>query len=426
MKHPKLVLWFIWSLGVLFLAYKYFIQSALAVMSPQLMDSLKIGATQFGTLSSAFFISYSIMQIPVGLLMDRFGARRLLSLAAVLLGVACIVFASTDSLSVAIFSRLLMGIGGAFGFVGMAYISSHWFSKDRLPLLVGVGNSLGMLGVVIAQAPLSVLLNYISWEASFFGFAAVGIFIGFGIMLLLRNERFKSGSHGSDIKTVHAVKGVLLNKWVWINALASLLFYVTTTGFGGLWGIPFIKHAYNVKTSVAAFAVSMVFFGWIVGGPLVGIVSDRLAQRKKLLVVCLILALASLLPVIYITNMNLYLVFILMFCIGLFSSAQLLSFSLAVDAAPIEYKATSIAMTNCFCAIGSFIVQPLVGYIIDLFWNGTYENGVPLYTPENYQAGLIVFPISMVLSLVFILLFKEKKHDKPPRLGDWDDNIGIN
>lgn len=396
-------------------------------MGHPLMNSLHIGAAQFGTLSSAFFISYSIMQVPVGLLMDRFGARRLLSLAVIVVGLACILFASTTIFSLAIISRLIMGIGGAFGFVGMAYISSHWFPKEKLPLLVGIGNSLGMMGVIVAQAPLSILLNHITWQSAFFGFAVVGLLMGLLIMIILGKERFQTEHHNTNVMEVTtAIKGVFCNKWIWINAIASLLFYVTTTGFGGLWGIPFVKHAYGVKDSLAAFAISMVFFGWIIGGPLVGIIADKLGQRKKVLVVGVILALFCILPVIYITTMPLYLLFILLFGVGLFSSAQLLNFSLAVDVAPIEFKATSIAITNGLCALGSFIVQPLVGYIIELFWNGTYHAGVPLYTVQNYQMGLTIFPISLVLALVFILIFKEKKEEKQPKMREWDNTAGMN
>ncbi|PCI75489.1 hypothetical protein COB21_05575, partial [Candidatus Aerophobetes bacterium] len=353
--------WLIWTFGVLFLFYKFFIQNFVSLISNSLMQQFFIGAAGLGALSSAFYIAYSMMQIPIGVLMDRFGARFLLATAAALSGIGCLIFSMTNSYSVAIISRAFMGIGSSFGFIGMAYISSHWFSKKRLPLLLGLGNSLGMLGSVCAGGPFAQLLNSIPWNHVILLFGVFGILIGIGIIVFLRKEKQSSTHNHEKVSLKHSMKVVACNKSIWLNGVIALLFYVTTTGFAGLWGVPFFQNVYGLDARIAGWAVSMLFFGWIVGGPIIGMMANTLHSRKKLQFVSILITFLCMVIIIYFTHISTPILFALMFAVGVFSSAELLSFALSVEAVPFNVKGTSMAITNCIISFGSFAVQPLVG-----------------------------------------------------------------
>lgn len=404
--------WLIWTFGVLFLFYKFFIQNFVSLVSASLSELFLIGAIELGTLSSAFYLTYSIMQIPIGLLMDRFGARFLLALAATFAGLGCLIFSMTENYTLAIISRSFMGLGSSFGFIGMAYISSHWFDKKKLPLLLGLGNSIGTLGSVCAGGPFGMLLEAAAWDRVIFFFGLFGIAIAVGIVAFLGKEPKRENEKLEEETSLgKAIKKVALSGRMWMNAIIALLFFVTTTGFGGLWGVPFFQQVYGLDQSAAGWAVSMLFLGWIAGGPIIGMLADSMGSRKKLQLISIFITLVCMIIIVYFTHISMPILMGLMFLVGFFSSAELLSFALAVEAVPFRVKGTSMAMTNAIISFGSFAVQPIVGSIIEFYSGGSQQNFVD-YTAASYQAGVSTFLVSLALAFILLLFFKEthKKH----------------
>jgi MFS family permease len=415
MKKGSAMSWWIWTLTVVFLFYEFFIRVFPTAMVTELMAAFSVTAGTLGTLSAFYFYAYAPMQIPVGILMDRFGARKLLTFASLICALGSFMFALSPHLPMAELGRLFMGIGSAFGFVGMVYVSSHWFPADKLALLVGLGNSIGMLGAVGAEGPLTLTVASIGWRYTLHIFGIFGVILAFAIYLFIRREpqRMKRGEgKHATLKLVHKLKIVCSNYKTYLNAVIALLYYMTTAGFASLWGIPFLVQKYGMEKTLAGYAVSMIFVGWIVGGPLIGLISDRFSKRKPFLFGSLILTTASIVPVIYVENLYTGALFLLLFFVGFFSSAQLLHFSLAIELNPIEAKGTSIAMTNFIVAVGSSIIQPLLGYLLDLGWDGVMKNGVPFYSASDYKQVMIAFPITLLLALFLLLFLKERKHQK--------------
>jgi len=415
MKKGSAMSWWIWTLAVIFLFYEFFIRVFPTAMVSELMAAFNVTAGTLGTLSAFYFYAYAPMQIPVGLLMDRFGARKLLTFASLICAIGSFLFAISHHLATAEVGRFFMGIGSAFGFVGMVYVCSHWFPSEKLALLVGLGNSIGMLGAVGAEGPLALSVTAFGWRLTVHGFAIVGFILAVALFLFIRSEpqRMKKGEgKRATLDLMKNLKAVCSNHRTYLNAIIALLFYMTTAGFASLWGIPFLIQEYGMEKSFAGYVVSMIFVGWIVGGPIIGLISDRFNKRKPFLFISVFLTGIALLPVIYITNLPVYLIFILLFLVGFFSSAQLLNFSLAIELNPIEAKGTSIALTNFIVAVGSSIIQPLLGYFLDLGWDGVMKNGVPFYSVTDYRQAMISFPATLLLALILLFFLGEKKHRK--------------
>ena len=183
---------------------------------------------------------------------------------------------------------------------------------------------------------------------------------------------------------------------------------MTTAGFASLWGIPFLVQDYGMDKTLAGYVVSMIFVGWIIGGPIIGMISDRFSKRKPFLFGSVILTAVSLIPVIYVEHLHVGTLFVLLFLVGFFSSAQLLNFALAIELNPIEAKGSSIALTNFIVAVGSSIIQPLLGYLLDVGWGGTFQNGVPFYSAADYRQAMVAFPITLLLALLLLLFLREK------------------
>ncbi len=407
--------WLIWSLAAFFYLYEYFLRVSPSVMISELMGTFHVNATIIGTMSAFYLYSYASMQLPVGLLMDRFGSRKLLTLAAFVCGLGGLFFGFSQEIWTAGLGRLFMGFGSAFAFVAMIYVCSHWFPTKRLALLVGLANSLGMLGAVAGQGPLSLMVRIFGWrDTSIYGFGIIGILLAIIIFVFVRNDPPNIQEHQKRTESVKELlrgfKDVFLNFFTWVNALGALLFYLTTSVFAGLWGIPFLHVAHKMDINTASFATSMIFVGWLVGGPLVGIISDKLRSRKLVILVSIVFTFILLCPVIYTQGMHPYPIFILLFLVGLFSSAELLSFSLAIELNPRLAKASSVALTNCLIAFAGSGLQPLVGYLLDTVWDGHRIKGIAIYTVDNYLYAMSVFPITLILAFFVYLFVKEKKH----------------
>ncbi|MCK4934850.1 MAG: MFS transporter [Simkaniaceae bacterium] len=410
-KHHGVLRWIIWGLSVLFLFYEFFLRVFPTVMVDNLMKAFSVDAAALGTLSAFYFYSYAPMQIPVGVLMDRFGARKLLTFASLICAIGAFLFALANQIGIAELGRFFMGIGSAFAFVGMIYISSHWFSGKQLALLVGLGNSIGMLGAVGGEGPLGYIVENYGWRLTLFGLGVVGVLLAIIIFLCIRQEMpasiRKAEAQKASHDLLHNLKIVSKNKNTWVNAASALLFYATTAAFASLWGIPFLEKTYLFSKEEAGFATSMIFVGWIVGGPIIGYISDHFQRRKRITLLGIALAAAALLPVIYITTLSAPLLFFLLFLVGLFSSAQLLNFSIAIELHPRIAKGTAIALTNCIIAIGSAILQPLVGYLLDL-----RSSGVPSYSIADFQFAFTIFPLTFLAAFILLFFVKVGKSQK--------------
>jgi len=423
--NKTIVAWWSWGLAVLFLFYEFFVRVYPSIMAKELMEAFDATAGELGVLSAFFFYAYAPMQIPVGMLMDRYGARKLLTFAALICGIGSFLFGMAGTMPPAQLGRFLMGIGSSFAFVGMIYVCSHWFPPQKLALLVGIGNSIGMLGAVGAEGPLSYAVRDFGWRGVVNAFGFIGVALAVILFLFIKKDsKKKSAKSKEDFQGLTKNLGMVAsNPRTWLNALIALLFYMTTAAFASLWGIPFLHESYGLSKEVAGFAVSMIFVGWIIGGPIIGYISDHFKRRKPFLYGSILGCLICLLPVIYISHLPITLVFILLFLVGFFQAAQLLNFSLGIELNPIEAKGTSIALTNFCVAVGTSVMQPLLGVILDMNWDGAMSDGIPVYSVENYHVAMLSFPITLVAAFVLLLFLKEKKAGKDETF--WSRIIGM-
>ncbi len=403
--------WFIWLLAAGFYFYEFVLRVSPSVMVDELMTSFGITASAVGVLSAFYLYAYAPMQLPVGLLMDRYGIKKILSFASIVCGVGALVFSIADRLFIAGLGRLMIGAGSSFAFIAMVYISSHWFPPKKRAFLIGIANSVAMLGASMGSGPLAMLIQVLHWRKTIAALGLFGILLGCVVWLLFRFNKDSAlpekDLQDSEVHILTHLKQIIRKKHIWFNALAALFFYMTTTAFAGLWGLSFVETAYEVSKEVAGYAMSMVFAGWLVGGPLVGLWSDVVGKRITAIRFGIIGALACLLPVIYVTAIPISAVYILLFAVGLFSSAELLAFSLAIEINGMRAKATTAAFTNFMISCGDAVIQPVIGFLLDLHWSGQMENGVRIYSTENYQMALLALPVTLILGFIFLFFLKE-------------------
>lgn len=406
--------WLIWALAATFFLYEYFLRVFPSVIIPDLMSVFSVDATAIGALSAFYFYIYAPLQLPVGIIIDKYGARKLLAIAAFTAGLGTLLFGMANHYWIAALGRFFMGFGSSFGFVGMIYICSHWFEESKRGIMIGLANTIGMMGAILGEGPLRIGINLFGWRVSLFVMAGFAFILSGLIYLIVRNDppemkkidQKKKKLSENFIKNLAAITK---NFYSWLNALVALFFFVTTASFAGLWGVPFISSTYDISTEAAGFAVSMIFFGWAAGGPLIGIFSDKILQKKRILLFTTAIGFLLMSIVVYIPNIPITMLFALFFLIGFISSGELLNFSYSIDINPQFAKGTAIAFTNFIVVIGTVILQPLVGHLLDLNWTGQMLGNARVYSQEAYTIAMTCFPASFLVAFILGFFLKKEK-----------------
>ena len=400
--------WIIWTIAASFFFYKYLIQVSPSVMTDDLMKAFQVHGAGLGNLSAFYFYAYLIMQIPVGIMLDRFSPRLLTTCAIFLCSISTFIFSQTDTFWIACLSRALMGAGAAFAAVSCFKLAAVWFSPKRFALVSGMFMTAAMLGAVGGQMPLSLLVQNAGWRSALEIVSIMGIVLGIIYYLVLRDKTTKPAQITQNKEKIpHLLKRIVMNKQAWALSLYSGLAFAPVSVFGGLWGVPFLETTYNLSRTDAALAVSCIFIGFAAGAPFWGWFSDYIQRRKPVLFIGTFAALLCLLIVIYSPNQLLPSLMILLFIFGFGASGFFTSFAMIRELFPIVLVATVLGIMNTFNSVFEALFEPVVGAILDWTWDGAQINGMHHFSIQSYRLSLLILPLSLILSLLTLTLVKE-------------------
>ncbi len=410
-KSSVIMPWVICGLGALYYCYEYLLRITPSVMTQELMRMYHLTATEVGLFSAYYYHAYVPLQIVVGLLMDRYGPRRLLTFACMLCAVGTYLFASGYSLHIAEAGRFLVGFGSAFAFVGALKLATIWLPPHRFALISGIITCLGMMGAMIGDIMLRKLVDHLGWQVTIYASAAIGVILTAVIWSMVRDAASQETPfHSRSLN----FRGLLLGLWgaiknpqIWLNGLIGLLLYLSLSAFAELWGIQYLEQSHGLSKVAAANANSLIFLGWAVGGPLWGWLSDAIRLRRLPILVASIFALIIVIVILYVPGLSAMQLYLLLFAFGLASSAQILVFAIAREATHMGITGTAIALTNFFVMVGGNVFQPVVGKLLDMRWAGTMIDGVRIYTPEAYQFALSIMPIGIALAILIAFFIRE-------------------
>lgn len=416
--------WTICGLGALFYTYEYLLRITPSVMEPALSAHFNLTATTFGLLSSIYYYAYVPMQLPVGVLLDRYGPRILLTFACLICVMGTFLFGSTNQYWVAALGRFLVGFGSAFAFVGVMKLATIWLPEDKMAMVAGMAAALGTIGAMLGDNLMGKLVFNAGWYKTVQLSAFVGIFITIILWYGIR-EHDKQNHDGS---TIHNFKQsmidlwiILKNKQIWINGLFGCLVYLPTTVIAELWGIPYLKAAHNLTHEGADFINSVLFLGFTIGAPLMGFISDKIKRRKTPMLIGASGAAIIMMIILYVPGLTEGNLEILMFLLGLLYSSQCIVFAVARELSPTEAGGTAMAATNMIVMLGAMIFQPIIGRLLDFsrsmhastegMYNLTAEKLQQIYTPEDFQFAMSIIPIGIIIAAILTIFLRETHAD---------------
>lgn len=411
--------WIICTLAAVFYCYEYLLRIEPSVMVTELMQAFQANATEIGMLSAFFYFIYTPMQIIVGLLSDLYGPRRILTVAIITCAIGSYLFSTALTISVAATGRLLIGFGSAFAFVCVLKLSASWLPRKFFALFVGIATTLGMAGAMAGDIILSSLVHNIGWKQTINIGTIVGIVLIPLIFLIIRDkpktehhQKIDSNPRAKYRETFVGFLKILKNPQMWLNGIIGCLMYLALSLFAELWGIPFLTTAYNLSSHSAGVACSMVFLGWLVGSPLIGYISDVTRSRQIPISIGCLLSAILITLVIYLPQMDIILLYLLLFLFGIFSSFEILCFAISSENNHKNLVATASAFTNSLIMIGGITSQPLIGKVLDATWSGQTLETVRVYSLANYQLALTILPVAFILGFILTFWLQETGHKK--------------
>lgn len=403
--------WTIWLLSAIFMFYKYAIEVSPSVMTSTLLQSFNINGAQFGLLAACYFLAYLLLQIPAGLLLDRFGPRKTTTLAIALCAIGCLIFAATDSFLIAGIGRFLTGVGAAFAFVNSLKLIANWFPIRQFAFMAGLMMTVAMLGAVAGQAPLAAFIQKMQWRPAIRIIGAAGLVLAaiFWIVVLDKAPDHTRERHivSSKIKLFDSLKRILKNSQSWWLSVYSGFAFAPVMVFGGLWGVSFMATAFELSHNIAAQIVSLIFIGFAIGAPVFGWLSDRLGRRRIVMLWGTFFALITLSALIYVPTISIYMLVFLSFSFGFSISSFMLCFTMIREINLPALAATAVGFMNAFDALLGAFSSPLTGKFLDLGWKGEMIEGARVFSAGTYKIAFLILPIYLILSIFTLLKIKE-------------------
>jgi MFS family permease len=411
---PARLAWSVWGLGALLYLIGFFHRVAPGVMADRLMAEFAIGGAALGNLSGFYFYAYVAMQVPTGLIADRFGPRRLLIGGAALATLGTVVFAWAPTLPWASFGRLLIGGSVAVAFVSMLKLATHWFAPRQFALASGMALFVGIIGGVFGGVPLRALVDAFGWRPVMLVTAGLTVVLTAAIWAHVRDDPAGRGfasyrpptaghHHGSVFA---ALVEVLSYRNTWCLLIAPIGVAGAILTFGGLWGVPYLRHVYGLDPKTAAAVTSAVLVAWALGGPLLGTWSERLGRRKPLYLLGCAVCLAAWLTVALVPLPLVALLPVLLLA-GFFAGVIIIGFAFNKESLPARLAGTASGVCNMGPLLGGMILQPAVGWILDRHWQGALENGARVYHRAAYDAAFLMIAGWIALSLLLAALSRE-------------------
>ncbi|MFN7097751.1 MAG: MFS transporter [Gammaproteobacteria bacterium] len=395
---------FVISLCAGFLFYKYILQVYPSIITNELMRDFNLTGAGLGNLAATFYYTLLVMQLFVGVMLDKWSTRVLTCVAIMVCAVGTIVFAQSHSNFMACASRGLMGIGVAFATVAYMKLAAVWFPANRYAVVGGLLATAAMTGAVFGEAPLSYLISYFGWREAMLYVGFAGVILALLFLFVVRDSPFKiTSAQPKDPFSWQAIIVVLKDKRNWLLTFYSGLAFSPLVILGGLWGNPFFQTAYHVNATTSGAMVSLVFIGLGIGSPVIGWISDYWGNRLHVMIYSMALSFVCLAAVFYVPGLPLWLLSTLLFLFGFFLGTFMLAFAIGKEINSLAVTATVIAMINASDAILDAITEPAIGKFLDWRSHGVIVNGMHYFTAQDYRYALSVLPLYLLLALVCLI-----------------------
>jgi MFS family permease len=407
----------VWVLTSIFYFYQYAMRSAPAVMMPQLSQAFGLSALGVASIVGLFYYGYSPFSLVAGAAMDRLGPRKLVPFAAVIVGLGALLFASGNA-HVASVGRFLQGAGGVFALIGAVYIATKNFPASQAATLIGVTQMFGMAGGSAGQFIVGPMIGAgVRWNTFWLGMGIAGLVIGV-ILYFLTPSEAPAANRDHGLKPIaQAFGAVFKNPQSILCGLIAGLLFIPTTIFDMIWGVRYLQEAHGLDYADAVMRSATVPFGWIIGCPLLGFISDRIGRRKPVIIGGAFVLLFLMAWALY-GKPGVFPPYIIGLVIGIASGAAMLPYTVIKEANPPQYGGTATGVVNFLNFTFSALLGPVFAWRFM-----TASGGAPAPTLSDYQTTFSPLLVGVFIAIILAWILKEtgpavqSRKDAPLRTG---------
>ena len=395
---------FIWSLCVFFFLYEFLLRTLIGTFQISLMNEFEISLLKYSILStSGYLIIHCLMQIPSGILVNIFGLKKVLFIAALVCGFSSIGFASTSIYSLALFFRITTAMGASVVFVALVIVILEWMPNKYFAFILGVSQFIGTLGPLIAAGPVNSFLEHSSfgWRDVMFFLGIVGLVLSIFIFIFVKNKAETTGIFRiiqRPVKIRDSLKKVLTNRQIWYISIFSAMAYFSIEYLSENDGIQFL-HLKGFSLNLSSYMISSAWLGYAIGCPFVGFISDYFQRRKFILITGAIVNALSMAVIIYLPNgiLNITCFFLL----GIGASSINISFAMIAEHLKAGYNAIGIGFTNGMLAFFMAFNAPCLAYLIEV---SDKVQEAPLLQDYRFAFSFLLLALIFVILLPLFLI----------------------
>ncbi|VEG90497.1 MFS transporter [Legionella spiritensis] len=402
----------VWLVCASFFMYEFLLRTVLGTFQYPLMADLHLSPVRFALLSStAYQLIYGFMQIPVGIITDRFGLKKTLLVAVVICALANVGFSLAQHFGSAVSFRILMGLGSSFGFVCLLVAVYDWMPRKNIALFIGLSQLIGTMGPMLAAGPMNMLSesSIISWRTVFLSLGVIGAVIAVLVLLFVDKNRRNQGkfiilSRPSAIS--RNVVRLLSQKQTWLIAIFSACVYFSIEYLSENEGVAFLGKK-GFSSTFSSYMITLAWLGYAVSCPLLGYLSDKIQRRKPIMLGSVLIALLALCGIVYLSLGPVWtsICFILL---GTGASGQSVGFAIMAEQCREDNLAVGMGLNNAMIMMFAAINAPLIGSVLSRL-------APHVIRLSDYRNAFSIMIVLLLIALVLVMFFIKETFCKSMR-----------
>jgi MFS family permease len=394
-----------WAATAVFYCYQYILRVSPGVMVTDLRQEFKMTAEEFSSMGAIYLYAYSLLQIPIGLLIDKIGIRKTVIGSVALCVAGTMVLLSANTLAMVQFSRLLVGAGSACAFISALKIAADFLPPGSRGLLMGATLTLGTVGALTASKPLVYVIESYGWRQSVIATGLLGIAILFFALIFLRLQQPKQTGAINLANVAKSIFQIIKNQPVMIYALLAIGLYTPLSVLADLWGTAFLMQKFDLSRADAAQTSMMMYVGLSIGSLLLPWICEKWGILNETIKICGMGILIIFAYILFGPNLSIFSITLLLILLGIFCGAEMICFTGAVHYTHSGNSGLTIGVVNTLNMLGGALLQQGIGFLLDRRWNGDVDaHGVRLYQDQDFVVALSL--LLMVIVGCVLISFK--------------------
>lgn len=392
----------LWSFATLFFAFQFILRLSTGILREEIIQKFTIDVIEFGTLAGYYYLGYAGMQIPIGIMLDKFNLRLVVFVCIIISSVGVLTFVATSDWYYLLIGRAMIGAGSAVGFLAVAKVTKTYFPPKYHSTMLGFSLTFGLIGAVFGVTPMKMLFEHFGYYNTFNGLALAGLVIGFMILAINTNSiPHYEDQQKYDSSVGNQIIKLLFNPTILLIGIFGGFMVGVLEGFADLWAMPFFQQVYNMTEINSNLITSFIYIGMCFGGPVLAIVASFFKAPNLMIILTGLLTTIIFAILFYAPSLSFFTSSCIMFILGVLCCYQVLVFTVASSMVDKASAGLTIAIINCINMSFGHLFHKVISILIQSSWNGQVgATGMPFYTRDDFITSLSAIPLGCLIGAI--------------------------